>query len=90
MRLRPRTARAKYSAGPKARAKEAIPAAVTISNNVLTTEPKAEPRIDRVSACPASPRSRMGLPSSAVMAADGSPGVLQRIAGIAPEYSDAM
>src|SRR5579872_7535252 len=87
IKLRPRTAIAKYSAGPNANAIDASEVAVTISNSVLTIEPNAALRMDNVSAAPASPRSRIGYPSSAVIAAAGIPGVFTRMAGIAPAYS---
>ena len=60
IRLRPSTVMAKYSAGPKASANLVIQLTVKISRIVLRTEPTAEPRMDNVSAWPASPFWRIG------------------------------
>ena len=78
--------RAKYSGGPNRRAISTSAGASSISIKVAKVPPTKEPMIAAISAVPARPLRASGCPSKVVTADDEQPGVLTRIAVVAPPY----
>ena len=84
--IRPSTTSEKYSAGPNARAASASGGAKSASTTVATVPAKNEPSAAVAKASPARPWRAIWCPSSAVTAADDSPGRLSRMAVVDPPY----
>ena len=83
---RPSTTREKYSAGPNSSATATSGGANRATMTVATVPAKNEPRAAVASAGPARPCLAIWWPSSAVTAAEDSPGRLIRIAVVDPPY----
>jgi hypothetical protein len=84
--MSPSTTRATYSAGPKASAASAKGGANSATITVATVPAKNDPSAAVARAGPARPWRASWCPSSAVTAAEDSPGRLSRIAVVDPPY----
>ena len=84
MVLRPKTATAKYSAGPKRSASRDSGSAAISSTTRLRKMPRNAPMALRPSASPARPWRASGWPSQVIAIDAGVPGVLSRMAGTPP------
>ena len=86
MTERPKIASPKYSTGPNSSATLETKGDAKVMINAPTTPPKNEANSAMAMARPASPRFAIGYPSMTVAAAAGVPGVLMRMAEMAPPY----
>ena len=77
---------AKYSGGPNRRASSTSVGANSISMSVANVPPRKEPTMAAIRAVPARPLFARGLPSKVETAEDEQPGVLTRMAVVAPPY----
>ena len=84
--IRPSSTSEKYSAGPNFNATRASGGAATASTTVATVPAMKDPIAAAASAGPARPWRAISCPSSAVTAADDSPGRLIRMAVVEPPY----
>ncbi|GAA3161248.1 hypothetical protein GCM10020001_101920 [Nonomuraea salmonea] len=84
--MRPSSTSEKYSAGPNCSATLASGGAATASTTVATVPAMNDPIAAVASAGPARPCRAISWPSSAVTAADDSPGRLMRMAVVEPPY----